>query len=283
MQEEKGICYMTRRKLKPEPGLPYPLGASFDGAGVNFALFSANATQVELCLFDDGGTREQARMPLPEYTDEIFHGYLPGLRPGQRYAYRVHGPYEPEAGHRFNPNKLLIDPYAKALHGRIDWSDAHYGYRLGDEAEDLSFDPRDSAPFMPKCIVAETTARWRPTLPWRRENRPRTLWSDTIIYEAHVKGMTARHPLVPENARGTFTGFSHPAVIEHLVRLGVTAVELMPVQSFVDDRHLVEKGLSNYWGYNTFSFFAPHQNYNRRDDSISEFRAMGSRLHEAGI
>jgi isoamylase len=274
---------MARTKLTVESGLPYPLGASFDGSGVNFALFSANAKRVELCLFDDKGQREQARVVLPEYTDEIFHGFLPGLRPGQRYGYRVYGPYAPDAGHRFNPNKLLIDPYAKALHGDVTWSDAHYGYVLGDEAEDLSFDLRDSAAGMPKSVVVDTTARWRPTLPWRRENRPRTLWRDTIIYEAHVKGMTARHPLVPENARGTFAGLSHPAVIEHLVRLGVTAVELMPVQAFVDDRHLVEKGLTNYWGYNTLNFFAPHHLYSRRGGDIAEFRAMVSRLHEAGV
>jgi len=274
---------MARRKHNVEPGLPYPLGASFDGVGVNFALFSANAKLVELCLFDDAGKREVARFVLPEYTDEIFHGYLPGLRPGQSYGYRVHGLYEPEAGHRFNPHKLLIDPYAKALRGRLDWNDAHYGYVIGDEDVDLSFDRRDSAPFIPKCLVVDTTARWRPTLPWRRENRPRTLWQDTIIYEAHVKGMTARHPLVPENARGTFAGFSHPAVIEHLVRLGVTAVELLPVQAFVDDRHLIENDLTNYWGYNTLNFFAPHERYIRRDGDISEFRTMVSRLHEAGI
>jgi glycogen operon protein len=274
---------MARKKIVVEPGLPYPLGASFDGTGVNFALFSANATRVELSLFDDTGRREQVRVTLPEYTDEIFHGYMPGLRPGQLYGYRVHGPYEPTAGHRFNPHKLLIDPYAKSLRGRLEWTDAHYGYIVGDKDEDLSFDTRDSAPYTPKCVVVDTTARWRPTLPWRRMNRPHTHWIDTIVYEAHVKGMTARHPLIPEEARGTFAGFAHPAVIEHLHRLGVTAVELMPVQAFVDDRHLIENGLSNYWGYNTLNFFAPHEGYLRREGEITEFRTMVSRLHEAGI
>lgn len=274
---------MARTKLTVQPGLPYPLGATFDGSGVNFALFSANGTAVELCLFDETGTRERERIVLPEYTDEIFHGYVPGLRPPQLYGYRVHGPYAPEAGHRFNPHKLLLDPYAKALKGKLDWNDAHYGYVIGSEQADLSFDERDSGPFMPKCVVLDASARWRPSLPWRRENRPRTLWRDTIIYETHVKGMTALHPLVPERARGTFAGLAHGAVIEHLVRLGVTAVELMPVQAFADDRHLVEKGLTNYWGYNTLAFFAPAERYISAEGDVTHFRSMVSRLHEAGI
>jgi glycogen operon protein len=264
-------------------GQPYPLGATHDGAGVNFALFSAHATRVELCLFDDHGTRETARIALPEYTDEVWHGYVPGLRPGQLYGYRVHGPWAPHEGHRFNAHKLLLDPYAKALRGPLVWNDALYGYRIGGSHGDLTSDPRDSAPFLPKCAVVEVASRWRPSFPWRREARPRTPWSDTIIYEAHVKGMTARHPAVPARHRGTFAGLAHPAVIEHLVRLGVTAVELLPVHEFLDDRHLVEKGLSNYWGYNSIGFFAPAQRYIPPGGDIGQFKQMVHRLHEAGI
>lgn len=274
---------MTRRNYRVEPGLPYPMGATQDGRGVNFALFSANASHVELCLFDEQGVRETDRIKLPEYTDEVWHGHVVGLRPGQHYGYRVHGPYLPEEGHRFNPNKLLLDPYAKALKGKLVWNDAHYGYVVGSDELDLSFDKRDSAPFTPKCVVTEAAARWRPSFPWRRESRPRTHWADTIIYEAHLKGMTASHPLVHEHARGTFAGFSHPAVIEHLMRLGVTAVELLPVQAFLDDRHLVEKGLTNYWGYNTIAFFAPSGKYISNEDDINQFKLMVHRLHEAGI
>jgi isoamylase len=273
---------MATRNPRVEAGLPFPLGATHDGFGVNFALFSANATRVELCLFDAGGKTETARVPLPEYTNEIWHGHIPGLRPGQLYGYRVHGPYAPEEGHRFNPNKLLLDPYAKALKGRLNWNDAHYGYRLGSDKADLSFDERDSAPFVPKCVVVETASRRRYSFPWRRETRPSTRWSDTVIYEAHVKGLTVRHPFVPERARGTFAGLSHPAIIDHLVRLGVTAIELLPVQAFVDDRFLEERGLSNYWGYNTLGFFAPSEKYLPGGD-INQFQLMVHRLHQAGI
>ncbi|RIA55947.1 glycogen debranching protein GlgX [Dichotomicrobium thermohalophilum] len=264
-------------------GLPYPLGATHDGSGVNFAVFSANATRVELCLFDKRGKTEEARLTLPEYTNEVWHGYVNGLRPGQLYGFRVHGPYAPEEGHRFNPNKLLLDPYAKGMKGRLKWSDAHYGYRLGDDEADLSFDERDSAPYMPKCVVTEAPARQRFSFPWRRETRPQVDWANTVVYEAHVRGMTMLHPLVPDKARGTFAGLAHPAVIEHLVKLGVSTIELLPVQASVDDRFLEERGLSNYWGYNTIGFFALRETYLQRGGNIDEFKLMVHKLHEAGI
>jgi glycogen operon protein len=274
---------MNRATVRVQSGQPYPLGATHDGSGANFALFSANATRVELCLFDDLGANETARVNLPEYTDEVWHGYVPGLRPGQLYGYRVHGPWAPHHGHRFNHHKLVLDPYAKALKGSLAWNDALYGYRIGAPQVDLTSDPRDSAPFMPKCVVVETASRWRPSLPWRRETPPRTPWANTIIYEAHVKGMTARHPDVPARHRGTFAGLAHPAVIEHLVRLGITAIELLPIHAFVDDRHLVEGKLHNYWGYNTLSFFAPAERYMLPGSDISQLKLMVHRLHEAGI
>jgi len=259
------------------PGSSFPLGATWDGSGVNFAIFSANATRVELCLFDDRGRREIARISLPEYTHEVWHGYLPDVRPGQLYGYRVHGPYEPQAGHRFNPNKLLLDPYALAYHGEIRWHDALFGYRVGHRAGDLSFDRRDSAFVMPKCVVVD------PAVTWGRDISPDRLWSETVIYEAHVKGMTALHAAVPDKFRGSFAGLADPRVIDHLVRLGVTAIELMPVQAFFDDRHLIEKGLTNYWGYNTVGFFAPALRYISPGGDVHEFKLMVRRLHEAGI
>ncbi len=261
----------------PLTGSQSPLGATWDGSGVNFALFSANATKVELCLFDSTGRRETDRIELPENTHQVWHGYLPWVRPGQLYGYRVHGPYAPEEGHRFNPNKLVLDPYALALSGNLRWHDSLFGYRIGHKKGDLSFDRRDSAFVMPKCVVADTAHTWGDYL---RPSRP---WQETIIYEAHVKGISARNEALPDQVRGTFEGLAHPATIEHLVRLGVTAVELLPVQSFVDDRYLVEKGLSNYWGYNTLGFFAPAQRFLTRDGAINEFKLMVRRLHEAGI
>ena len=225
-------------KLRVEPGSPYPRGATWDGGGVNFALFSANATRVELCLFDQKGRRETDRIALPEFTHEVWHGYLPDVRPGQLYGYRVHGPYDPQNGHRFNPHKLLIDPYAKALHGDIRWHDASFGYRVGSPRGDLLPDRRDSAFVVPKCVVVDPTVS---------VDRPlRRKWSETIIYEAHVKGMTAANRHIPERLRGTFAAFADPRIIDHFVKLGVTAVELMPIQSFFDDRYLVEKKLRNY-------------------------------------
>jgi glycogen operon protein len=264
-------------KLRLEAGAPSPLGATADGRGVNFALFSAHATRVELCLFDAPDGRETARITLPEYTNEVWHGYVPGLAPGQLYGYRVHGPYEPRAGHRFNPQKLLLDPYARRYAGRLIWNDALFGYQIGAKrAADLAIDERDSAPFIPKCVVVGDA-------PLPRAARPDRPWSQTLIYEAHVKGLTALHPDVPERLRGTFAGVAHPAIIDHLVKLGVTAIELLPVQAFIDDRHLVDHGLSNYWGYNSVGFFSPAERYLSRDAGVEEFREMVDALHEAGI
>ncbi|MCT8268836.1 glycogen debranching protein GlgX [Afifella sp. JA880] len=264
-------------RLRVRPGTPHPLGATWDGSGVNFALFSAHAEKVELCLFDRQGRRELERIPLPEHTHEVWHGYFPDLRPGQLYGYRVYGPYEPKAGHRFNPHKLLIDPYAKALYGELRWHEACFGYRVSSSREDLSFDRRDSARSMPKCVVID------PAVTWGADVAPKTPWSDTIIYEAHVGGMTALHPEIPGPVRGTFAGLTDPDVIDHLVKLGVTAIELMPVQAFFDDEFLVRKGLSNYWGYNTAAFFAPAPRFISPGASIHEFKTMVRKLHEANI
>jgi isoamylase len=278
MREEAGASgprAPVTMQLKIDTGTPYPLGATYDGRGVNFALFSAYATRVELCLFDADGA-ETARINLPEYTDEVWHGYVPDLAPGQLYGYRVHGPYAPKEGHRFNPNKLLIDPYARQLSGRLVWDNALFGYQIGAKRGDLAMSKSDSAPFMPKCVVVaqgEPPSRPRP-------NRP---WHETVIYEAHVKGMTARHPDVPEPLRGTFAGLAQPAVIDHLVKLGVTAIELLPIHAFVDDRHLVDEGLSNYWGYNSISFFAPTERYLSPGAGVEEFRTLVDALHAAGI
>jgi glycogen operon protein len=257
-------------------GLPYPLGATWDGIGVNFALFSAHATRVELCLFDAKGERELERLELFEYTDEVWHGYLRDLRPGAVYAYRVHGPYEPDAGHRFNPNKLLLDPYAKGLVGRFQWRPEIFGYTVGAKNDDLSFDERDSAPFVPKCQVVD------PAFTWTRDRRPATSWERTIIYEAHVKGLTRRHPEVPEALRGTYAGLARPEVLRYLKGLGVTAVELLPIHAFVDDGALLEKGLTNYWGYNTIGFFAPEPRYFATGEP-AEFKQMVAHLHDAGL
>lgn len=266
-----------------EPGLSYPKGSTYDGEGVNFAVFSENAEAVEVCLFDAAGKRETARIRLPEYTNGVHHGYVRGIRPGQIYGLRVYGPYKPEEGHRFNPNKLLLDPYAKQLHGQLVWHDALFGYRIGAKDKDLSFDDRDSAPFMPKCVVVDIGSRWKPVHPWTDEMRPRVHWAETIIYEAHVKGLTALHPSVPKRLRGTFAGLAHPSVIEHLAKLGVTAIELLPVQAFFDDRYLFDRGLKNYWGYNTIGFFAPAPRYISAGGDLSEFRHMVHQLHAAGI
>jgi glycogen operon protein len=259
------------------PGSPHPLGATWDGAGVNFAIFSANAEKVELCLFDPNGKREVARVALPEYTHEVWHGYLPDVRPGTLYGYRVHGPFDPRNGHRFNPNKLLIDPYAKALFGDLRWHDSHFGYRVGSQRGDLSLDRRDSAFVMPKGVVID------PAVTWGDDRPPRVPWSKTVIYEAHVRGMTAGREDTPVQLRGTFAGFANPRVIDHLVKLGVTAVELLPVHAFFDDRTLVEKKLVNYWGYNTVNFFSPAPRFISPGADIHEFKILVRRLHEAGI
>ncbi len=264
-------------EYRVEAGIGSRRGAIWDGAGTNFALFSANATKVELCLFNANGTREIARIPLPENTHQIWHGYLPEVRPGQLYGYRVHGPYAPEEGHRFNPNKLLLDPYSRAHKGELHWHDALFGYKIGHRKEDLSFDRRDSARLMPKCVVTPDAATWG------EDVRPRTPWNRTIIYEAHVGGMTMGAPHVEEHMRGTFEGLAEPGTIKHLKRLGVTAVELLPIHAFHDDRHLLEKGLVNWWGYNTNSFFAPANRYLVQQGALDEFRLMVRRLHDAGI
>ncbi len=264
------------RPSRIREGVPYPLGATWDGLGVNFALFSAHATKVELCLFDRDGRRERERIELPEYTDEVWHGYVSDARPGTVYGYRVHGPFEPRAGHRFNPNKLLIDPYATHLMGPLRWSDAHFGYRIGSPRGDLSFDRRDSASGMPKCVVVD------PAFTWGKDRAPTTLWDNTILYEAHVRGHTMHHPAVPPRHRGSFAGMAQPEVVEHIRALGVTAVELLPVHAFIDDRTLLEKGLRNYWGYNSLGFFAPDPRY-LASGNIAEFKEMVARFHEAGI
>jgi isoamylase len=265
--------------MKVWPGQSFPLGATWDGSGVNFALFSENAIGVELCLFS-GLDQTETRLPVTEQTDLVWHIYLPEARPGLLYGYRVHGPYAPWEGHRFNPAKLLRDPYAKAITGRLTWDDAHWGYSIGHPDADLSRDDRDSAPFSPKCIVID------PAFTWGEDNPPRTLWDRTIFYEMHLKGMTKLHPLVPEKLRGTYLGLATPAVIEYLLSLGVTAVEIMPVHQFVSDRYLIDRGLTNYWGYNTINFFAPHGDYaSKRDlgEQVSEFKTMVRTLHREGI
>ena len=266
---------MIAARPRVEAGLPYPLGATWDGKGVNFALFSANAERVELCVFDPRGRREISRLVLPEYTDEVWHGYLPEARPGMLYGYRVYGPYEPARGHRFNHHKLLLDPYAKALTGKLRWTDAHYGYRIGAQREDLSFDRRDNASAMPKCVVLEEA------FTWAEDHRPGIAWAETVFYELHVKGFTVQHPAVQPALRGTFAGLASPAVIAYLHDLGVTTVELLPVHAFVDDRRLAEQKLRNYWGYNTIGFFAPEPRYLQSDPN--EFKTMVKHLHEAGI
>ena len=258
------------------PGRPYPLGASWDGEGVNFALFSESAQKVELCLFDQFGRREIHRVLLREQTDQVWHCYLPEARPGLLYGYRVHGPYEPTKGFRFNRNKLLLDPYAKQIQNSLKWHDSHFGYRVGHRNEDLSFDRRDSAPGMLKAVVVD------PAFTWGADRPPHTPWHRTIIYEVHVKGFTIRHPEVPAGLRGTYAALATAPVIDHLTQLGVTAVELMPVHTFVDDRHLIERGLRNYWGYNSIGFFAPEPRY-CPTGTINDFKTMVKTLHSARI
>jgi glycogen operon protein len=263
--------------MKVWPGKAYPLGAAWDGSGTNFALFSENATGVELCLFNG---LEETRIALPEVSDFSWHGYLPGIGLGQRYGFRVHGPYEPHAGHRFNPAKLLLDPYAKAIEGSVQWSDALYGYQIGHADADLSRDERNSASFLPKCVVVD------PSFDWGGDRQLNIPWDETIIYEVSVKGFTARHPEVPEHLRGTYGGLASPAVIDYLCSLGVTAVELMPIHQRISERHLVERGLSNYWGYNSIGYFAPDVRFASKPEPgqhVTEFKAMVKTLHQAGI
>jgi isoamylase len=266
--------------MKIWPGKPYPLGATWDGAGVNFSIFSENATKVELCLFDGPNSQNETRIPITQQTHQVWHSYLPEVRPGQLYGYRVHGPYRPADGLRFNPAKLLLDPYAKAIAGSIQWSNALFGYTVGNAKADLSLNNEDSAAGMPKCVVVD------PAFSWGNDMPPKTPWHRTIIYELHVKGYTKLHPDVPPELRGTYGGLSCPPVIEYLKHLGITAVELMPVHQFVADRHLKDRGLTNYWGYNTIGFFAPEVSYASSGifgQQVVEFKTMVRALHREGI
>jgi isoamylase len=262
-------------RMRIWPGNPYPLGAAYDGGGTNFALFSEVAERVELCLFDDAGA--ETRVELPEREALVWHGYLPRIGPGQRYGYRVHGPFDPTAGLRCNPNKLLLDPYAKAVEGQIEWNEAMFSYRFGDPE---AFNDQDSGPYTMRSVVIN------PYFDWGNDRPLKVPYHETVIYEAHVKGMTERNPAVPEDVQGTYSGLAHPKTIAHFKRLGVTAVELMPVHQFVHDSGLVERGLSNYWGYNTIGFFAPHNGYasfGGRGGQVQEFKTMVKALHQAGI
>ncbi len=257
------------------PGRPYPLGATFDGVGTNFSIFSEVAQRVELCLFDDDGT--ETRLDLPESTALCWHGYLPDVRPGQCYGYRVHGPWAPEHGQWCNPAKVLLDPYAKAVDGEWKWNESMFPYHFGQP--EYSKNDLDSGPFMPKAVVVN------PFFDWGHDNRPNTPWHRTVVYETHVKGFTQRNPKIPEELRGTYAGMAHPASIKYLQRLGVTAVELLPVHQFVQDSTLIERGLRNYWGYNSICYLAPHNEYarRRRGDQVQEFKHLVKTLHEAGI
>jgi isoamylase len=262
------------------PGSPYPLGATYDGAGTNFALFSEVAERVELCLFDADGA--ETRVRLPEVDGFVWHGYLPGIAPGQQYGYRVHGPHDPASGPRCNPNKLLLDPYAKAVAGEVDWDEAVFGYRFGDQT---ARNDADSAPHTMRGVVVN------PFFDWANDRPPKTPYNESVIYEAHVRGLTITHPEIPEEMRGTYSGLAHPVMIDYLVDLGVTAVELMPVHQFLHDHGLTERGLRNYWGYNTIAYLAPHSGYatgyasagSLPGNQVQEFKAMVRALHEAGI
>ncbi|RYY21423.1 MAG: glycogen debranching enzyme GlgX, partial [Sphingobacteriaceae bacterium] len=260
------------------PGKPYPLGATWDGKGVNFALYANNATAVELCLFDEHN--QETKIEVTERTHYIWHIYLPEISHGQFYGYRVHGPYEPQNGLRFNANKLLIDPYAKSIAGPVNWHESVFGYNLNDEAKDLSFSTTDSSPYIPKSVVIN------PNFDWEDDQKPDIPLHETLIYETHVKGFTKLLPELPENIRGTYAGLSHPSTINHLKKLGITAVELMPVHHFIIDEHLQKKGLSNYWGYNTIGFFAPDVRYSSsgmHGEQVIEFKQMVKELHKAGL
>ena len=257
------------------PGDAFPLGATFDGLGTNFSVFSQVAEGIDVCLFDDDGT--ETRLALPEIDAYCWHGWVEGVEPGQRYGFRVHGPYDPAQGLRCNPSKLLLDPYAKAVDGTVRWGQSVYSYKLG--RDDLVIDTTDSAPDMPKAIVVD------PAFDWGNDRFPRTRWADTVIYETHVKGLTFTHPEIPEHIRGTYAAVAYPVMLDHLTALGVTAVEFMPVHHFVNDHRLVDAGLKNYWGYNSIAYFAPHNGYASRDGHrvVNEFKAMVKALHAAGI
>ncbi len=266
----------TNSAIRVWPGTPYPLGATWDGSGTNFALFSAHAERVELCLFSDDGKRETARIPLPEFTHEIWHCYLPDVRAGQLYGYRVYGPYDPQNGHRYNHHKLLLDPYAKAYSGQLKWHDANFGYVVGHRNGDLSFDTRNNARYMPKCQVID------PAFTWRDDHFEGTSWDQSILYELHPRGFTKLNPGIPAELRGTFAGLSHPAAVQYLEDLGITGIELLPVHTFVKDRTLIEKGLTNYWGYNSIGFFSVQNEYLSRGN-IAEFKTFVQVMHDAGI
>ena len=275
------VMTMTEPRTTPiREGLPHPRGATWDGKGTNFALFSANATKVEVCIFDEDGEQELERIELPEYTNQIWHGYLPDVRPGTVYGYRVHGPYEPDAGHRFNPNKLLLDPYAVVHRGELKWDPAVFGYKM-ESGDDTTFDERDSAPFMPKCVVVD------PNFDWHGQNvlsEVRVPFDDTIVYELHVKGFTKLFPGMAENLRGTYAGLGEEGVVKYIKQLGVSSIELLPVHFFINDSHLLDSGLTNYWGYNTIGFFAPDTRYAAdRKHPLREFKEMVARFHDAGI
>ncbi|WP_077000919.1 glycogen debranching protein GlgX [Variovorax sp. KK3] len=257
-------------------GVAHPLGATFTGDGVNFAVFSAHATRIDLCLFDESGEHEIARLTLPEYTDEIWHGHVAGLKPGARYGLRAHGPYQPEQGHRFNANKLLLDPYAKAYMGTLTWGPELFGYTIGHDDGDLSFDERDSAHLVPKCVVVDSRFEWSQPI------GARVPWDRTVLYETHVRGYTKQHPAVPPHEQGTFAGMGHDAVLDSIAKLGVTSVELLPVQMFLDQSYLADKGLVNYWGYDTIGFFALDPRY-LAQPTIDEFKAMVDRMHAHGL
>ncbi|MCP2043851.1 glycogen debranching protein GlgX [Pontibacter sp. HSC-36F09] len=263
------------------PGSPYPLGATWDGDGVNFALYADNATGVELCLFNSiEDESESVKIKMNERTHQVWHAYLPEIKPGQMYGYRVHGPYDPANGHRFNPNKLLIDPYAKAISGTIDWHDSLFGYEVGGSEEDLEMSTLDSAPFIPYSVVVD------PNYDWEGDKPPKIPYHKSIIYEAHVKGFTKLHPDIPEEIRGSYAAIGHPVTIKYLQELGITAIELMPVHHFITDRHLADNGLTNYWGYNSIGFFAPDVRYSSSGtlgEQVVEFKNMVKALHKAGI
>ena len=267
---------MTKTSSRISEGSPFPRGANWDGKGINFALFSAHATKVELCLFEADGSTEIERIELPEYTDEVWHVYVHDLGPGTVYGYRVYGPYEPENGHRFNPNKLLLDPYAKAHVGELKWAPEVFGYTLGHPDQDLSFDTRDSAAFVPKCRVVDAS------FSWHHPTRVRVPWDRAVVYETHIRGYTKRHPQVPEALRGTIAGLGEQAVIDYIRELGVTTIELLPIHSFVNDSQLLDKGLTNYWGYNTIGFFAADPRY-FATSKIDEFKQTVDRFHDAGL
>src|SRR5829696_3821110 len=271
----------SKIEIATYPGEPFPLGATWDGVGVNFALYAENATGVELCLFNSTNTEKELHcVRLVERSNHVWHVYIPDLKPGQLYGYRVYGPYEPQNGHRFNPNKLLIDPYAKAISGTINWDDSLFGYEMGHPEEDQSYSDLDSAPYVPKSVVID------PRFDWEGDKLPRIPYHRSIIYETHVKGFTKLHPLIPEEIRGTYAAIGHPVTIQYLKELGITAIELMPVHHFVQDKFLTDKGLSNYWGYNTIGFFAPDVRYvsgGTRGEQVFEFKNMVKELHNAGI